>query len=277
MYAVNFTFFIPTLDEIYLTRLEARETSSKIPIILKYLIEWNFAIFWSFFLTLGLLRKNKIFVGLAIIIIFTSFIAEARKSLLIGFLVTTLLVYLQSFPKFRKNFLIYFTLALSLVFFSLNFTKDFNTTQGLIGGLISRQFYTTGINNLYFLEYFNENLNQIDSQDVRTFPSYKIGVLYYGDPDLNANVNPLAESFAREGLVGIFMTVGALFILLILLDFLTQHSFRFFIPVSFSSIYSLCESNLQTAITTHGILILVIFSIVLNQKYFQLYLKKWLN
>lgn len=247
------------------------EAKTNLPSIYAYISPLIGKIILPLYIVVSLIQRKYLNVIIGFFFGVMIFGLTAHKAPLFFPLVVSF-VYLFS----RKNFGFYiFFGLLGLAFLSI---LDFQMRKwypdnyfGLFGSLFGRRsmLLPSLISNFY-IEYFTNNEYYYWSMSKVTLgmvtppsvlgPTYTIGLVYFGDPEINANIGWIGSGFANAGIIGV--TVYSV-VLGIIVSYLKKVGDsigpRLVFSVSFILLISIFRSaDLITAMLTHGLLFLIL-------------------
>jgi len=263
-------FNLPSIAEVYDVRSDYKDTAEN-NIYVKYLIGWLGYIINIFVLLIGLLKKKKIFIIIAILVQLYLFTIMALKShLAVMILAVGVFYYLNRRPQLKtKNM---FLLATMLLFILILIDLLIGST--FMEMLITRRAIIIPAQlNYYHVEFFSENpkthyaysiFKNIFDYPYKMLPPNVIGDEYFNRPEMTAVVGFLTDGYTAFGLMGMLIVSIIMKFIMNWLDYLYLRSGQNIIilvmTVVILQIFN--SSGIFTILLTHGIfLMILLFSV----------------
>jgi oligosaccharide repeat unit polymerase len=194
-----------SLSDVY----EQREAfSSRVTGIGSYLVGWLSAGTLPLVVAYGLRARRTALTAFAALSIVAMYSLTGNKSYLVGVILTTAAFVLAG-DRFRRGW--HWLAALGTVVLVAALTDLANQGFGLSSLLVRRALATSGLNTALFFDFFQFHpryhlghsvLSPFFSPPYPLSPASIIGLEYYGNADVSANANLIADGYANFGLLG---------------------------------------------------------------------------
>lgn len=252
--------------DVYELRFQARDSAGGA--LSGYLTMWLSICFLPYYMTTGILNKNKLRVIVAIIIAITVYMANGSKSTLLLPFVILGLYYFISFSK--RYFLMNLMIVMSVVsmFMLLLDSQDYAMTKAIF---FMRTLATPGWTLVTYYDYFSENfftyythISFINSL-TGSYPygDYAIGQMigheYSNSYDANFNANFWSsDGIAALGILGILPATVMMVIIVLLIDKASKYYNYLFVSLWFTGFWmTLLNAPLSTSLLSGGGLIIM--------------------
>lgn len=187
------TFFTSgiTTNEVYSLRLLWREI--QIPVILKYIMA-NTYIVLCVVLIYYLETKRYLQASIIVFLQYLNFCCGANKIILWGTFVCVFIYFCKNIISLKSIIVFMITILITGMIL-----LDFNTSDIIIN-FIRRMMFLPNILSFEYYDYIVSNNNNVDN-DI----SFKIGEIYFGNINDNANTGLIADALRMYGLLGVVM------------------------------------------------------------------------
>jgi len=275
MYAINFTFEMPSLDTIY----EQREIfKEEITVLTSYALNWLANSINVVFVIIGLRKRSWRIVLAGVIVAAYAFTLGGHKAILLGI---PFLIFIYLFYEWFKRYLVNAYLLLLVAGLAAFFSVDYMTQHvSYISSILVRRglFLPAQITYNYYeftgfnpLNYFSQNIPFkyfIQTPYKESIP-YLIGREYYSfNEDNHANGNFFADGMINIGLFAFPMVSLFMILFYRLLDFVSIGKPK---VVAFSaffvSITYFINSGIIVSLVTHGLLMTCLLIAFYPQKH----------
>jgi hypothetical protein len=208
----NYMRFVGFAD-VYELRFET--TKVQVPVFINYFQMWMTYLFIPFFIAIGVMKKNFLYVVFAVFLSVVIYLIQGSKLAILMFFTVYLLLYVYDRKgEFLSNLALYLSTFIALIFV----LPSFGVLNWVKSLLFIRTLGTPGWMIVHYYEYFTENgysyyghINIINY----IFGNYPFGELalgqligleYSGSIDANFNANFWAsDGLAALGLPGLFL------------------------------------------------------------------------
>ena len=257
---------LPSLQEIYQVRLNARQILVSQGVLIGYLLRWFANVLNPLFLVIGLRRRDWIFFSVALLGQVAIFTFDATKFTLmsIPYLLGLYLIFTKSKWRLPSVWLLQGSIALVIGGIGLDALLR---TRLFLTYLVRRVFYVQGLLSALYFDYFSYSPLWLWSHTriARLFrlspasmslppgPGFLIGEVYFNNPAGNANANFWADGFANAGWYGVLLVTILLFGFLWLYDSVSLPNKR---EIGFllmaMPLFALTNTALLTTFLSHG-------------------------
>jgi len=250
-------------DYVYEVREKARGLDN---IYTGYMSNWIANVLAPIALVYGVFEKKRWMALISILVLVYIFSCYGTKSVFISIPV----VLLFSKGTYLKKIKWFLSIVIGLFLLALLLNSDIYGAKMFKSILFVRTFFVPALNNIYFFDFFDDKFIYWSNGFFKHFfeypfdkaPSYLIGEIYYSSQkDMNANNGFPADAFINFGFWG--MLFFSLIITLIFNVFKSLNIPSTFFGVFFLAFFNIISSSLSTVLVTHGLLFLVIISILL--------------
>ncbi|MFQ3549184.1 MAG: O-antigen polymerase [Armatimonadota bacterium] len=217
---------------------------------------------------IALFENSKKYLILSIYIIFVIFSIEGTRMTIIMPILLFLIYYITI--KRRKNFA-YLLLTSLTLFIVISIAENLILKSSfLVRYFVLRQMALTSLISGYYWEFFTSNPFVYMQDSLLRFiipiasnydlPSTRlIGELYFGDENINANVNIWMSGYANFGYLGMIITsLIAAFILRVIDIISSEEKFTLGCICAGSIGIIWTNNSLHTSLLTHGVFILIL-------------------
>lgn len=245
-----------SLEESYIRRFASRENT---PLITKYLISNLIGLLLPVGFFVGFKRRDYFLITSMILLSFILFSHEGAKSIFLKPLFV-LLGY-QIFKSLPKKRILASFLFLNLIIQILIITYSKFYESSFIDLLLHRAIYLPAKLATWHIDIYNSSSNLVNLT-----PAYYVGLNYLNNPLVNANSNFLVSLVARYGFMAAFILI--LPIARITVYLINQRRFNTDLSLVISILLAivLSESEFQTTILNHGLLIIAAYKLFFYEK-----------
>ncbi|QSW34108.1 hypothetical protein KQ929_06970 [Leclercia pneumoniae] len=262
-------FNISDISGLYNIRGDFREQNSEVPRLAIYALTISAKVLVPFMLFYGIERKKINIIVISLIIQLLLFLITGQKSVFLGwFLVLGFCLFMR-----KRNILtlrsICYILALSFV---LALTLNWMGSQALLLFVIRRIFIMPGVLGAYYHDFFINHPNMYLSYSFlspfieniyNATPPFVIGEYYFSRAEMSANVNYLMAAFADFSLLGMVVYTLILCSIYKVIDCIVifKNNIRT-LSLMLLPTWALLDSSLPTVILTHGLLAILLLTII---------------
>lgn len=248
-------------QDIYDIRDASAGKASRITV---YAYSWLGKVIVPVLLLTGLIRKNLIAIGLGVIILLYLFAVAGHKSVFFGLLVVLAFYFIKDHTRQVSAMLI-------MIFLAFLATRFLSEAKGSIMAesiVVRRTFFLPAQLTSYYFEAFKDApvylahsiFSGVFEYPHKYDPSHYIAGLYYGNPAKNANNGIISDAYMNFGVAGIPVFVFFFSVIVTFLGSLRINS-RYF-GLFFLMVYVFVSSAFITSLITHGILFLIVISLL---------------
>lgn len=251
---------------VYELRFHARDSAGGA--FSGYLTMWLAICFLPYYMTTGILNKNKLRIIIAVVIAVTVYMANGSKSTL---LLPFVILGLYYFIKFsRRYFLLNLMMVMSMVslFLLLLDSESYAMTKAIF---FMRTLATPGWTLVTYYDYFSQNfftyythISFINSlTGAYPYGDYAIGQMigyeYSNNYDANFNANFWSsDGLAALGILGILPATVMMMIIVVLIDKVSKYYNSIFVSLWFTGFWmTLLNAPLSTSLLSGGGLIIM--------------------
>lgn len=255
-------------DDVYDVRGEYKEGIASSGAGFAYAVSYLSALS-AFMIAYGTIFRYPIFSLLGSLALFYIFGFTGLKGILFSTLmvIAILFLYKTKSQKIANAMLLSTTVLIAITIIVDNLFNN----HYLTGLIVRRVFLTPGLLSIYYFDFFTSNqpvmlshsfLKLFISYPYDINPPYLIGKFYFNSPNMSANANMFADSYANFRFFGIILFSGLLGFILSLIDNYTGNlkniaviSAGFAIPV-----LALTNTGLFTTLLSHGFIFMIIIT-----------------
>ena len=262
IYATKANFIID-LTDTYKYRIEYR-TSLEIG-LWGYLITWVGKVFIPLFISIALLRKNKLTLIVLVAVAVSYFSLTTHKYLLVIGLFPLLLYALHKYsdPVIKSLYLLTSTLTFLYIVFLLfesYWIPALAVQRPILKPALLNFIYYDFFSTHGFVYYSNSVFSWLVEPPYDKSPPFLIGEYFKNDLETRSNTGFLGTGYAHFGLIGVIAFAVIIGLILRILDSVSHGMpVWFVIAITFGPFSSmLIAADLLSAIFTHGVLISLI-------------------
>lgn len=270
-YKFGFKFHFSGLSEAYEIRFSYREESDKLA---KYFINWQTKVINPLLIAIGLFRKKLSLIAIGIIGQVILFSISGHKA----YLFSPILIFGLWFSlknngtRFGLRFsfslfgMILLTFLVDILLNSSELTSMFVRRMIITPALLTGYYYDFFLNNP-FVVWGHSFLSGIINYPYTLNPPFLIGGYYFGNTNVAANANILADGFANLGFIGMFFNTFILGMVLLIYDSISVNLDKSLMGMFLAvSAWNLADTALFTTILTHGVFLVLIIVFLLPQE-----------
>ena len=239
-----------------------------------YLFNWSIKVFFPFFFTYYLFKRNFKLMGVAAFMQVLMFLAFGNKAILLSIGFALVIIVIAIGRNIRKEFILFFT---GLTIFT-GLVELFRITYILIYTLPFRMIFIPAQIQYYYYDFFSRRdmVHFADSIIGKIFGivgpykenyTYVIGDVFYGE-GVNANSGIFADAYANGGFIAMIIVTLLFALVLLLIDSVTDRLPMFFILGAMSYLlFVLNDASLQTTLVTGGLTIMITMLYLFNNTF----------
>jgi hypothetical protein len=265
-FKLNINSSVFKLQDIYEVRDVFKSGSS---VLTSYAFWWLAKVVLPTVFVFSLIRKNKLFVFISLLLLTYLFLVSGHKS--VYFTPILLLFYFHVGKDYNQKIL--YTLILIALFLILVNIPDLIIDRPMFKSIfVRRVFFVPGLLNELYFDFFEAKpiflshsiLSGVIDYPYEITPSYLIGATYFNKPEMSANIGIVADGFMNFGYLGVLLFSMIFSIIIMILNSIKLDVRYFGLFVFYILIFR--GSALLTVILTHGFWILLIFAFVIFPK-----------
>ncbi len=260
---------ISAINDLYSIRGDFREQNYNIPKISIYALTIGAKVLVPFILFYGMEKKKTSIILFSLFIQLMLFIITGQKSVFLGwFLVFGFCIFMR-----KRKILTLRAFCNILTFaFIVALILNWLGSQALLLIVIRRIFIMPGVLGSYYYDFFSSNpymflsysfLSPFFENIYKVTPPFVIGDYYFSRAEMSANVNYLMASFADFSFFGMLIYTVLLCVIYKIIDSIVifKDNIRT-LSLMLLPTWALLDSSLPTVILTHGLLAILLLTII---------------